>query len=131
MNMGATKSALAPEQRIKEFYIERKIYAPFKPTVKKQLLERWSGIFVERVQDLVEVRIMRNEVARKTSKDALLQIGFQLGDLSQQQNPFLFASTFRTFADRKQFLESLLETILNNPFTSEKNNPDTSENLKP
>ena len=126
--MGTTKSCPDTEQRIKNFYTERLVYAPLKPTVKKQLLDRWKGIFAERVHDLVEVRVMRHEMGRKTSKDALLQIGFQLGDLSQQQNPFLFTPTFRTFANRKKFLEGLFESILNNPFKSEKNNPDTSEN---
>jgi len=118
--MESVKHSFATKQRIAEFMIERSVYARLKFTVRAQLLERWHSIFADQDYNREEIEKLQIEMERKTSKEALLQFGFQLGDSSGQQNPFLFASPFRTFADRRLFLIGLFETISDNPFKSEK-----------
>ena len=122
------------EERKTKFYEEREFYTHMKSTYKGALVRDWQKRFASIVNDVAEVEKLQDEMERKTTKDGLLKIAFQLTDLSGLKNPLLF-STRRTFTARKKFLRSIFETVLAekllpNPITSEKNhNPGTIENL--
>ncbi len=121
------------DRRKENFYRKRVVFMRQSPTTRDQQIENWYTIFNQKIrpEDYNVLKNLQEMIGVITSKDVILQIGFQIGDLTGQSNPLLFAENLQSAVRGKEFLANTFEKInYSNALKSEKPNADTSENLK-